>query len=218
MTTRPIFFTDPNDVPKRDTAQLVRTPHTGKLKAIITSNKILAAPTHYYSRRTVPCGGPGNCPICEAGHKWRLHGYLSILNLDNLAHQILELPARSYDAIAAWYRQFSTVRGLYIELTRPSQRPNGQIQLIVRKPQTIPETLPDPLPVQWLLCRIWGVTPPTDHPPKEQPRNFPTNNQSTSKQTEEPHNNNGNGTMSHGQSLTEALKQALRATQIPSEQ
>lgn len=215
MTFRPIFFDDPNEIPKQQSAQLVRTPPTGRLKAIITSPKIIACPTHYHARRTTPCGGPGNCPLCESGLKWRLHGYLSILNTDNLAHQILEVPARTYDALAQWYRNFNTVRGLYIELSRPTQRPNGQIQLIVRRPQTIPESLPDPLPVQWLLCKIWGV-PTSDEPPPPEPQKTPARHR-TEKPIDTAKTSGNNGDHKHvtGQSLTEALRAAINATRIP---
>jgi len=173
-TMPPIFFTDPTEIPKRDTAELIRTPANKPLRAIITSDKIIASPTHYESRRTIPCGGPGNCRLCERGLPWRLHGYLSILNYDNLAHQILEVPAKTYDAIAQWYKQFGTIRGLYIELSRPNQKPNGSIHAIIKKPTSQPPSLPDPLPVQWLLCKIWNVPlPPDENPYKKNTRSLP---------------------------------------------
>lgn len=161
----PIFFTDPNEVPRAQNAELVRTPPNKPLRAIITSETVIASPTHYDSRRTIPCQGPGKCDLCARGLRWRLHGYLSILNYDNLAHQILEVPARTYDTIAQWYKQFGTVRGLYIELSRPTQRPNGQIACVIKRPASQPPSLPDPLPVQWLLCKIWGVALPHEPTP-----------------------------------------------------
>jgi len=215
MTFNPIFITDPNEIPKPQNAQLVRTPPTGRLKAIITSHKLIACPTHYHARRTVPCGGPGNCPLCESGLKWRLHGYISILNTDNLAHQILEVPARTYDALAQWYKNFNTVRGLYIELTRPTQRPNGQIQLIVRRPQTIPESLPDPLPVQWMLCRIWGVPAPDQPPPETTPKNPPIHRPKKHLDNNGQETQNNNGKHTNDQSLTQALRQVMQATRVP---
>ena len=168
----PLFFDDPDQIPREQHAELVRTPHNKPLKAIITSNKIIACPTHYHARRTIPCNGPGQCDLCATGHKWRLHAYISIINLDNLAHQIVEFPARQYDALTQWWRRLGTVRGLYIEATRPNGRPNGQIQLVIKKPASEPPSLPDPLPLEWILCKIWGV--PAD-PYKPQPKNTENN-------------------------------------------
>ncbi len=169
--TRPHFFYEPSQLPQQNIATLTRTPHTGTLKGIITSCRPIATPTHYHARRTVPCALPPNCPLCETGHKWRLHCYLSFVNLSNLAHEIVEFPARQYDAIANWYKRLGTIRGLYFESSRPNNRPNGPIQLSIRRPASEPSSLPDPLPVEKILCKIWGVPEPEQPSTPQQPLN-----------------------------------------------
>ena len=158
--TAPKFFYTPDELPQHTLATLVRTPPSGTLKGIITCTRPVATPTHYHARRTVPCALPPNCPLCEIGLKWRLHCYLSFVNLSNLAHEIIEFPARQYDAIANWYKRLGSIRGLYFEATRPNGRPNGPIQLSVRRPASEPASLPDPLPIEKILCKIWGVPEP----------------------------------------------------------
>ncbi len=165
--TAPKFFYTPDDLPQHTLATLVRTPPTGTLKGVITCQRPIATPTHYHARRTVPCALPPNCPLCEVGLKWRLHCYLSFVNLSNLAHEIVEFPARQYDAIANWYKRLGTIRGLYFEASRPNNRPNGPIQLSVRRPASEPSSLPDPLPVEKILCKIWGVPEPNQTPQPE---------------------------------------------------
>ena len=165
--TAPKFFYTPDELPQRTLATLVRTPPSGTLKGIITCTRPVATPTHYHARRTVPCALPPNCPLCEVGLKWRLHCYLSFINLANLAHEIVEFPARQYDAIANWYKRLGTIRGLYFEASRPNGRPNGPIQLSVRRPASEPSSLPDPLPIEKILCKIWGVPEPDQTPQPE---------------------------------------------------
>lgn len=167
--TRPHFFYEPSELPQQNIATLTRTPHNGALKGIITSCRPIATPTHYHARRTVPCALPPNCPLCEIGLKWRLHCYLSFVNLANLAHEIVEFPARQYDAIANWYKRLGTIRGLYFEASRPNGRPNGPIQLSIRRPASEPSSLPDPLPIEKILCKIWGVPEPEQPSTPQQP-------------------------------------------------
>ena len=192
MSAPKVYYT-PDELPQQTLATLVRTPPTGTLKGIITCQRPIATPTHYHARRTVPCALPPNCPLCEVGLKWRLHCYLSFINLANLAHEIVEFPARQYDAIANWYRRLGSIRGLYFEASRPNGRPNGPIQLSVRRPASEPASLPDPLPIEKILCKIWGVPEPDQTPqpqkvekPNEHPNPIgltPDNHKHTADQT-----------------------------------
>lgn len=213
----PVFFTDPAQVPARETAQLVRTPPDRTLKAIITSHTPLAAPTHYYSRRTVPCAQPPNCDLCAKGLRWRLHAYISAVNLDDLSHCIIEFPAKQFDALAQWYRRFSSIRGLYIEASRPNNRPNGSITLIIKRPAAQPPSLPEPLDLQLILCRIWGVSPPQTQPQNIAP--IPptpitpnTPQRQTQPETPKPQTPNPNGDQ-----LRAAIAEALKSTTIPND-
>lgn len=214
MTT-PRFFHSPDELPNQTIANLVRTPPLGSIKGIITAHVPIACPTHFHARRTVPCSLPPNCDLCSAGLKWRLHAYLSFVNLANLAHEIIEFPARQYDAIAAWYKRLSSIRGLYFEASRPNGRPNGPINLIIKRPATIPESLPDPLNVERILCRIWGVPDPPDQP---QPNN--TQNRSLREQLQaltdtpnEPEQQNNN-TRPHPE-IESLLTTVAERTKIP---
>lgn len=210
----PLFFDDPDQIPREQHAELVRTPHTKPIKAIITSNKIIACPTHYHARRTIPCKGPGVCDLCAAGQKWRLHAYLSIINLDNLAHQIIEFPARQYDALAQWYRRLGTVRGLYIEACRPNARPNGPIQLTIKRPATEPPTLPDPLPIEWILCKIWGVPADEYKPQKSQNQNNQTPDTTSNHYQQTPTTTNRANRNDEPEPLTRTLQHIIQKAQL----
>lgn len=209
----PLFFEEPEQLPQREHAELIRTPHTKPLKAIITSEKIIACPTHYHARRTIPCKGPAQCDLCATGHKWRLHAYVSAINLENLGHVIIEFPARQYDQLAEWYKRFGTIRGLYIESTRPNARPNGPINLVIKRPASPPPNLPDPLNLKLLLCKIWGVPyepEPNYTPTTKNTHQTNNNNKHThyTNQTPNPQNTNNEPTP-----ITDALRQALAQLQ-----
>ena len=161
----------PGPAPGPYAFRIVRTPATTPVDAIVTSANVHGTPTHFVSNRTIPCEGQPLCKLCEQGHSWRWHGYVSAILVRGLEHVIFEFTAQAAETFRTYLTTQPTLRGCHFLARRPCGRLNGRV-IIQAKPEDLNRTrLPDPPDVRQVLCHIWGVqytpddAPTIDRPP-----------------------------------------------------
>jgi len=135
---------------------VIRTPASGKLRGIITSENLIGCPTHYFQLHTVPCQQP-ECQPCNLGLPWRWHGYVTIFTANTHLHQLLELTAPPAEVLATYYEQHGTLRGCEIIAGRVSPRPNGRVRLITKPANLENISLPTPPDLRLILATIWNL-------------------------------------------------------------
>lgn len=143
----------------KPTVPIVRCDATARynLKCLVLSEDVFGVEVHY-AGRTVPCpGADRGCRYCEIDRPTRWVGYVAAT--DTVARQkrwLVELTAGVMGEVDAWHKSNGTLRGLWAELTRPSHRPTGRLQIeLKRLAVVLPEELPKPFDVRAALARIW---------------------------------------------------------------
>ena len=163
--------------------RIIRTPATTAIDAICTSPNVLGSPTHFVANRTIPCEGQPNCKLCDEGHSWRWHGYVSCLLVRGLEHALFEFTAQASETFRTYLLTQPTLRGCHFLARRPSGRQNGRVIISARPEDLNRIRLPDAPNLQQILCHIWGVqyTEPvaetSDRPPFRRLRVAPGNGQ-----------------------------------------
>lgn len=152
----PVFTDAPPESAHGPGLRLRRTPAPGKLTAIVTCEKLIGCPTHFYQRRTIPCE-PDNCPACNAGHPWRWHGYVSAVDAKTHEHFIFEMTAQAAEPFTDYAKRQHTLNGCLFEASRLGDHSNGRV-LIRCKPIDLAQVnLPDPPDVIRCLSHIWNI-------------------------------------------------------------
>lgn len=96
------------------------------ITGIITCTKMRCLYTHFLGARTQPCMKL-NCPGCEKKMPHRWEGYLSIWTTKPGKHIIARITEAAANAIEESVPNWNDLRGIYIELTRASTRPNSRL-------------------------------------------------------------------------------------------
>jgi len=150
------------EVPDKDSGprlHLRRTPTTGNLTAIVTCDRLVGCPTHWYGHRTVPCEPP-DCPACKEGHSWRWHGYLTAINVKTNEHFLFEVTAQAAEPFTEYFEQHRTIRGCLFVASRLGNHHNGRVLIRYKTADLTQVKLPDPPDLVACLCHIWNVPTP----------------------------------------------------------
>ncbi len=153
----PIWSDTPPSDEERFSYRIVRTPPDKSLQAIVTSGSIEGCPTHYAHSRTIPCEGLDTCKLCEAGHSWRWHGYVSAVLITTMEHVLFEFTATASDTFKTFHGVNGTLRGCSYTAWRPSKKPNGRVVISCKHADTARVTLPPPPNIRKILCHIWNI-------------------------------------------------------------
>lgn len=145
---------------------IVRTPGTKPLVAIVTSLNIVGRMTHFAKNRTVPCEEKEECPWCAEGHSRRWHGYLAAVSTDTFQHFLFEFTAKAGDPFKNYLLQYDTMRACQFRSHRPSGKSNGRISIACRRLDETRLRLPEPPNVKRILCHIWNI-PYTENQPTD---------------------------------------------------
>lgn len=103
-----------------------RTPTSGSLCAVVTSEDLLGCDTHFYGGHTVPCSRPA-CKACADGLPYRWHAYLAALEQKSRLHFIFECTAQAAEAFKTFRDAHRSLRGCLFEAKRWHSRPNGRV-------------------------------------------------------------------------------------------
>lgn len=146
---------------------LHRTPTTGSLTAIITSEDLLVCDTHHWNGRTTPCERECNaegrtiddshCPACLEKAAWRSHVYVSAFDAKKREHIIFECTAHAAKVLAEYRDAAGTLRGCIINACRPKGTPNGKVCILTHAADLSKCPLPAAPDVVAALAVIWRL-------------------------------------------------------------
>jgi hypothetical protein len=161
---------------------LKRTPCTGSLQAVITSEAFVVCDTHFWHGRTCPCervcNEQGNtiddssCEPCLEKIGYRTHVYLSAFDPKRRDHFIFECTANAAKPLAEYEAANTTLRGCILYACRPKGTPNSKVVIETNTANLAKVSLPNPPDLTKALSVIWRIplpallAEPTNHTPK----------------------------------------------------
>ncbi len=141
---------------KTESMPLMRTPPKGKLKGLITSDKLIGCPVHWWRGRSMPCDGE-RCPACEKHTPWRWKGYICLWTPNTTLHFILELPAAATDPLGDYLAQYETLRGAKFTTCRIPEKPTGKVHSEIARIDISQYKLPQAPNILNHLSKIWDL-------------------------------------------------------------
>jgi hypothetical protein len=156
-----------HDLPAMD---LLRTPTSGTMSGVITCDKPICVPTHWFGGQTLPCVYD-ECPACIEQRARVYHVYTSLFNPNLTKHWIFECTAEASRIIYQLAEQTSNLRGVMLSAARRGKRANGKVEILLKQSPIDKFKLPDPPDLKAHLSRIWRVAQTKvaeDHPGYEQ--------------------------------------------------
>jgi hypothetical protein len=135
---------------------LKRTPAATALTGIVTCNELVAAPTHYWGGRTVPCEEK-TCKACLALSPFRWHVYVTAYSKKTKEHFIFECTAQAGEAFDQYFLANGTLRGCAFGATRPKGVKNSKVFIETKAVDLTGFNLPEAPDLVRALCTIWQV-------------------------------------------------------------
>jgi len=171
---------------------LIRTPTSASLQAIITCEKLLVCDTHFWGGRTMPCERSqtlpdgthtaGNCPACNEAMPFRTHAYVSAYDCKTREHFIFECTAHAAKPLEEYYRGNKTLRGCVFHATRPKGLKNARVVIETNTANLAKFNLPTPPSIILALTAIWrlpltglAIEDQRHHSPEVRTRKAPLN-------------------------------------------
>lgn len=147
--------------------KLRRTPETGSLIGIVTSDDLVTCDTHWWHGRTCPCErettaegktlDDSRCPACRAKTPYRTHAYVAAFDLKTRLHFIFECTAQAAKPLADFRAATGTLRGCAINASRSKAIKNSKVNLICNATNLARNPIPTAPDVPAALCVIWRV-------------------------------------------------------------
>jgi hypothetical protein len=146
---------------------LIRTPPSASLLAIVTSDDLLVCDTHYWHGRTQPCERQCNaegrttddstCPPCREKTAWRTHVYLSAYDAKRKNHFIFECTTHAAKPFAEYLQAAGTLRGCLFNACRPKGGANARVAITTTTADLGKLHLPTGPDVPLALSVIWRL-------------------------------------------------------------
>lgn len=155
----PKWTTDPPDHGEGPALPIRRTPASGKLLAVITTEQLIGCDTHFYQGHTVPCERP-DCDACRDGIPFRWHGYVAATDYNSHLHFIFEMTAAAAEAFKNYRDAHGTLRGCLFQAERLHRRPNGRVIIQTKPVEKQHILLPKPPDMVSCMSIIWQLPRP----------------------------------------------------------
>lgn len=169
---------------------LRRTPQSGSLRAVVTSDDLLVVDTHFFHGRTLPCERneqgldgqlcAGNCPACRESIPYRTHVYISAYQAKNREHFLFECTAHAGKPFAEYRDAAGTLRGCLFDASRPKGAKNSRVAIATATANLASISIPEPPDLIKALSVIWrlpmpafSASPRDSKPPKVSTRSAP---------------------------------------------
>lgn len=150
----------PTDRPRRRMYPVLRPKAAGEVRAIITSQFVLLAETHYLDQVSYQCVGlAGDCPFCREGTAPRLKGYLCGVDVYSGKACVIELTDNAVRENTAIRERKVSLRGKICVLRRPGQNRNSPVFCALETcyQKSLLDTLPQPFNLEQALSAMWEV-------------------------------------------------------------
>lgn len=127
-----------------------------KLTGALTIHAMIGIYTHFWQRRTLPCGGE-QCPACADNRPRRWEGYISLWTPTPSKHVIIALTPGAAADLSNELGPIGNDRGRIIVVERLGKRPNGRVVARAAE-ESRPESGLPPMPdLRAHLIHIWGL-------------------------------------------------------------
>lgn len=146
---------------------LVRTPQSTAIQAIITCDELLVCDTHFWGGRTVPCERKkqepdgsltaGNCSACNEAVPFRTHVYVSVFDCKTHDHFIFECTAHAAKPLQEYRQANTTLRGCIMYAVRPKGIKNAKVVIQTNTANLQRVRLPQPPNLILALSTIWRL-------------------------------------------------------------
>lgn len=163
----PNYSNVPPDNAKGVALPILRTPASGKIRAIVTSDDLIGTNTHFWGGHTVPCSPP-TCEACQKGVPYRWHAYLSAFAAQKNIHFLYECTATAAEVLVAYRVANDQLRGCIFEAYRWRGTRNGRIMLRCEPSPDRQTQLPPPPDLEAVLAILWQL--PKDQVQKSKER------------------------------------------------
>lgn len=158
---------DFRDVPQPDLARMktsvpiVRCNRANKFKLgfLCLSDRPKGTEVHF-AGRTVPCdGGENGCKWCKIGRRVSWVGYVAACDHLRTKQFLVEITPGAMADILPFFDRWGSLRGCWVQLTRPSARDTGRVVSDVQRNALglAPADIPRPVDVRQTLRKIWGL-------------------------------------------------------------
>lgn len=155
----PTFSSNVPKDPRGPAFQIVRTPTSRPLMAIVTSPDLVGCFTHFWKGRTVPCDAP-DCEACRDSMPFRWHAYMSAYIPPTGVHFLFECTAQAAEHFCEFRDNHGSLRGCYFVAKRMNARMNGRIIITCKPADLTSIKLPKPPNLIKVLSILWDF--PTD--------------------------------------------------------
>ena len=135
---------------------ILRTPESSTIQAIVTCDDILVCDTHFWHGRTTPCERP-DCPTCNESIPFRTHVYVSAFDAKARNHFIFECTAHAGKAFADYRAANGTLRGCAFFANRPKGKKNSKVCISTSPVNLQKILLPSPPDLIKALSVIWRL-------------------------------------------------------------
>ncbi len=130
-----------------------------KLAGFILSDRIYGVDVHYVGR-SVPCmQHTGECAWCKLGRPTRWVGYAPCACHNRQKLFILELTPGVMPSVIEYQKQFGSLRGCMVHLSRRNPRPNARLDISILAAGAVlaPGDLPAAFDIEAALAKIFGL-------------------------------------------------------------
>lgn len=155
----PQFSNCPPADPRGHALPLLRTPAGRALVAIVTSDDLIGAPTHFWGGRTIPCEIE-DCKPCLEGQPWRWHAWLGAWSPKDDRAFIFECTARIADIFKAYRAMHMTLRGCKFRAQRRTASINARVYLECQPADLRAVRLPKEPDLVKCMSVIWNIREP----------------------------------------------------------
>lgn len=121
------------------------------------SHDIFGVRTHFYKGRTMPCTFTG-CPACERKMTSRWSGYILAMAVKDGSQVVFEFPPPAAIQLDRAFKEYQSLRGLKLNVTRTENRSNAKVTIEVRGVSDQAHKLPPDEEVWPIIAHIWGLT------------------------------------------------------------
>lgn len=135
---------------------ILRTPASGKIKAIVTSDDLIGTFTHFWGGHTVPCTSP-ECDACKHGIPSRWHAYLSAWNPPKALHFLYECTAGAAQVLVDYRNTHEQLRSCVFEAYRWRNARNGRVMLRCEPHPDQRHPLPPAPNLEHVLSILWQL-------------------------------------------------------------
>ena len=179
---------------------LKRTPESGALHAIITSEDFLVCDTHFWHGRTIPCERVMNdegktiddtaCLACVEKIAYRTHVYVSAFDVKKSEHFIFECTSNAAKALEEYEKGMGTLRGCVIYASRPKGLKNSKVVIETNSSNLAKVKIPNSPDLIKALSVIWRLPTTALEEKKDGKKNgkLHTNNSRIRKMDTQPDN------------------------------